>query len=149
MNATSTSTIVVPRTKTRPGLIASAKTFRLVCDDQGLHVIHLGRAMGPKVKSRDPIADKLAGVMISKMERKLEESLAEAEREIEYLPLAELVARKHSFTVPLTERGAVEVRSCAGADLVLVIRAPQKKAKLLVHSHYRDELEAIERRFGG
>ena len=144
MNAT---TIVVPRVKTRPGLIASAKTFRLVCDDDGLHVIHLGRAMGPKVKSRDPLADKLAGVMITKIEQRLETTLANVERELQGRTLTELLARKHSFSIPLTERGAVTSKSVPGGEVMLVIRSPMAKAKLIGHASLAPDFESIAARF--
>lgn len=141
------ATIIVPRVKTRPGLIASAKTFRLVCDDDGLHVIHLGRAMGPKVKSRDPIADKLAGMMISKMEQKLEAALAAAEAGLEGKTLTELLARKHSFSVPLTERGAVACRDVGGGEVELRIRSASTKAKLIGHERCGPDFQAIAARF--
>lgn len=151
MNATpatdSATTITIPRVKTRPGLIASAKTFRLVCDHDGLHVVHLGRAMGPKVKSRDPLADKLAGVMISKMEQKMEAALAATERELQGQTLSQQLTRKHSFSIPLTETASVICRDGFAGEVMLVIRAPGRKMKLIGHDRHWKEFQAIAERF--
>lgn len=140
-------TITIARVKTRPGLIASAKTFRIICDETGLHVIHIGRAMGSKVKSNDPLANKLADVMANKMEAKMEAALRETELQLEGQTLTQLLERKHSFSVPFTETGAVRYQAGAGSDTLLVIKSKATKTKLIGTLKERDDFESIARRF--
>jgi hypothetical protein len=140
-------TITIARVKTRPGLIASAKTFCIICDETGLHVIHLGRAMGTRVKSNDPIANKLAEVMTNKMEAKMESALRDAERELEGCTLNQMLTRKHSFSVPFTETGSVRYEAGSGSDTVLVIKSKAAKTKLIGTLAERDAFESIARRF--
>ncbi len=122
--------VVVPRAKTRPGLIARAKTFRLVLDSEALWIIHLGNAMGPKVKSNDILADKLAGVMVNRMEAKLMKELERVEASLIGMPLADQVKRKHSFRVPLSEGGAVTLQPNPHVAPRLIVKGAAGKAKL-------------------
>lgn len=140
-------TITIARVKTRPGLIASAKTFHIICDDTGLHVIHLGRAMGNKVKSNDPLANKLADAMTKKMEARMEAALRETERELEGIPLTRMLERKHSFSVPFTEVGAVRYQAGSGSDTLLVIKSKAAKTKLIGTLEDREDFVSIAQRF--
>jgi hypothetical protein len=66
-----------------PGFIFAARTYRLVQNDKGLYLIHIGRAMGPKARADNAIADALAQKMISRMESKLMQKLAQREADID------------------------------------------------------------------
>ena len=135
--------IVIPRARTRPGLIARAKTFRLVLDSEALWVIHLGNAMGPKVKSNDMLADKLAGVMVNRMEAKLMQELERVEASLEGMPLAEQMKRKHSFRVPVSESGAVSLQPNPHVPPRLMVKSTAGKAKLDGTDGERPLFEAI------
>lgn len=74
---------VVERCIKPPGLIFAARTYRLVLNTKGLYLIHIGRAMGPKVRADNPISDKLAQSMITRVEDKLMQKLAIREAEID------------------------------------------------------------------
>lgn len=75
--------LIVERCVKPPGLIFAARTYRLVLNDKGLYLIHIGRAMGPKVRADNAISDAIAQKMISKMERNLMEKLAKREAVID------------------------------------------------------------------
>jgi len=66
-----------------PGIIFAARTYRLVLNDKGLYLIHIGRAMGPKVQSNNAMANRLADGMISNMERNMMAKLAAREEGID------------------------------------------------------------------
>jgi len=103
-------------------LIARARIFRIVLDTEALWHIHPGNAMGGKVKSNDIIANKLAGFMIRKLEEKMIRDLKRSEKQIEGMPLAEQVNRKHGFRVPLAELSCLlraDAGSAASARAVL------------------------------
>ena len=142
-----TTTILIPRCKSPQGLIASARTYRLILDDEALWAVCIGRAMGMKVKSRDPIADFLAGKMINKMEKRLEIKLAATEEEIADIPLNKLVQRKHSLRVPLDEKGAITFVQRNHQDPRLIIKSGGKKLKLDAHQSYADDFKEITRQF--
>lgn len=74
---------VIQRCVKPPGFIFAARTYRLVLNDKGLYLIHIGRAMGPKVYSNSATSNAIAHSMIGKMERKLMVKLAEREEGID------------------------------------------------------------------
>jgi hypothetical protein len=75
--------LVVERCVKPPGFIFAARTYRLVLNRNGLYLLHIGRAMGPKVRADGYLADKLAQSMISKMERKMMGKLNDREEGID------------------------------------------------------------------
>ena len=77
--------LIVERCVKPPGFVYSARTYKLVFDNNALYLLHIGRAMGPKVRANGYLADKLAQAMIQKMERKMMQQLADRENEIEGL----------------------------------------------------------------
>lgn len=137
------SFITIPRVVSPQGLIASARTYRLVLNEAGLHVIHLGRAMGMKVKSGDAIADALAGKMVNKMEQNLEIRLAEAEKALEGVPLSELVRRKKSFLV--TPGAGTTVTALVKPNLPprLIVKSPTGKLKLVGPEGSEEDFQQI------
>lgn len=74
---------VVERAVKPPGFIFAARTYRLVLNGNGLCLIHIGRAMGPKVRADGYLSDKLAQSMISKMEKKMMGKLSQREEDID------------------------------------------------------------------
>src|SRR3989338_9770020 len=74
---------VIQRCVKPPGFIFAARTYRLVLNDKGLYLIHIGRAMGPKVRADNAVSDALAQKMIGKMERSMMENLAKREEGID------------------------------------------------------------------
>ncbi|MDA7881578.1 hypothetical protein N9A94_04670 [Akkermansiaceae bacterium] len=144
---TTTTPLIIPRTKSPQGWIASAKTYRLILDDEALWAICIGRAMGMRVKSRDPLADMLAGKMINKIQARMEKQLAAAEDEITDVPLIGLLKRKHSLRVPLGEKGAVTFLQRNHQDPRLVIKSGGGKLKLDAHPDFADELKQIAKAF--
>lgn len=74
---------VVERCVKPPGLIFAARTYRLVLNNKGLYLIHIGRAMGPKVGSNSAMADRIAEGVISRMEQNLMQKLANREAELD------------------------------------------------------------------
>ena len=58
---------VIQRCVKPPGFIFAARTYRLVLNDKGLYLIHIGRAMGPKVRADNAVSDALAQKMIGKI----------------------------------------------------------------------------------
>ena len=91
----------------------------------------LGRAMGTKVKSGDLIADALANKIVNRMEAKTEANLAAAEKEIEGVPLTELLGRKKSYQIPIYETGAVTCKINTNLPYRLIILATGLKLKLV------------------
>ena len=75
--------LVVERCVKPPGFIFAARSYRLVLNRNGLYLLHIGRAMGPKVRADGYLADRLAQSMISKMEKKMMEKLSEREEVID------------------------------------------------------------------
>jgi len=144
---TSTTPLIIPRTKSPQGWIASARTYRLILDDEALWAICIGRAMGMKVKSRDPIADYLAGKMVNKIEARMEKQLAAAEEEIADVPLVGLLKRKRSLRVPLGEKGAVTFVHKKNQDPRLIIKSGGRKLKLDAHPSFADEFAQIAKAF--
>lgn len=128
---TTTQTIVIPRVVSPQGWIASAQTYRLIFNEDGLNLIHLGRAMGTKVKSGDMLADALANKIVNRMEAKMEANLAAAEKEIEGVPLIDLLGRKKSYQIPIYETGAVTCKIDPNFPSRLIIRATGLKLKLV------------------
>lgn len=124
-------TIVIPRVISPQGWIASAKTYRLTFNEDGLYLIHLGRAMGNRVKSGDRIADALANKIVNHMEAKMEAALATAEKEIEGVPLSDLLKRKKSYFIPTYENGAVTCKIRANLPAKLIIRATGLKLTII------------------
>src|SRR3989338_10235291 len=94
---------VIQRCVKPPGFIFAARTYRLVLNDKGLYLIHIGRAMGPKVRADNAVSDALAQKMIGKMERSMMENLAKREEGIDDANLdKELLRSKksHFFADP-------------------------------------------------
>ena len=144
---TTSTSLIIPRTKSPQGWIASARTYRLILDDEALWAICIGRAMGMRVKSNDPIANVLAGKMINKLEARMEKQLAAAEEEIANVPLVGLLKRKHSLRVPLSEKDAVTFVHKNNRDPRLVIKSGGRKLKLDAHPSRADEFAQIARAF--
>jgi hypothetical protein len=89
--------LVVERCVKPPGFIFAARTYRIVLNKSGLYLLHIGRAMGPKVRADGYLADKLAQSMISKMEKKMMGKLSEREEGIDDANLEqELILSKKS-----------------------------------------------------
>ena len=75
--------LVIQRCVKPPGFIFSARTYRIVLNNQGLYLIHLGKAMGVSVQSGGYVADKQAGYMVNKMEAALMKQLEAREENID------------------------------------------------------------------
>ncbi len=123
--------IAVPRAKTLPGLIARARTYRLVLDDSGLWVIYLGNAMGPEVKNMGLFAKMISGVILKRIRIRIEKHIAKGEAELMGLPLLEQVKRKHSFHVPVSETGAIEADLGKLESPALKIRSAAGKLRII------------------
>jgi hypothetical protein len=120
-----------PEARSPQGWIASAQTYRLIFNEDGLHLIHFGRTMGSKVKSGDMIADALANKIVNRMEAKMEANLFATEKEIEGIPLTALFRRKKCYQIPTGETGAVTCKIHPKLPPRLMIRATGLKLKLI------------------
>jgi len=139
--------IIIPRAVTSQGLIASAKTYRLVFNEGGLHIIHLGRAMGMKAQSGEKIADALATKLAGKFEQGLEAQLAAVEKEIADVPLSALVRRKRSFQVALREKDTVTALIKDGEPPRLIVKASGGRIKLIGPLDHTSDFEFIAQSF--
>lgn len=113
---------VIQRCVKPPGFIFAARTYRLVLNNKGLYLIHIGRAMGPKVHSNNAVSNAIAHNMIGKMERSLLEKLAKREEGIDDKHLdKELPLSKKSrfFAQPSEVRLSYEAHPQTGARLKL------------------------------
>lgn len=123
-----------------PGLIASASTYRLILTAEGLYLIRVGRAMGPKVKSRDPIADALAGVMINRMEKKLEAALQKVEdEELPGRSPRELLSRPKSYLI--TPASVIAIRSSRPGPNGITLRIKSAVKNLRLNCSPQDEYQ--------
>ncbi|GEM_PF-1834106 len=79
--------LTIERCVKPPGIIYAARTYKLVLNDKGFYLLHLGRAMGPKVRADNAMADRIAQSMISKMEKKMDQKLSKRESDIDFQSL--------------------------------------------------------------
>lgn len=127
-----------------PGLIASASTYRLFLTTEGLYLIRLGRAMGPKVKSRDMIADAIAGAIVNKMERRLEENLRRVEdTEIGGRSPRDLLQRPKSYLIPPESVGSIRSRQTGEEMVTLWIKSSVKSIRLNCAARDAGQVAAI------
>ena len=138
--------IIVPRTTTFPGLIARARTFRLILNPAGLWIIHLGNAMGPPPPNH-PIG-RLVGIWLKRLAAKLSAKLTKVEHEIASIPLPVLVERsKHSFHIPLGEPCIVRLESNKNGRPCLRIKSLPGKISLNGTETDRKAFAEIAERF--
>ena len=141
------NSITIPRCQTTPGLIAGAKTYKLVFNEDGLFVIHLGGAMNlnyQNIKPREGLAVRvLSGALINAMAGGLEKKLAEEELRLASIDLKTVVDDKKVFLITPQNLEKFEISKNGFNMPTLDIKSGRLKLKL--HFYYEEDREGLEK----
>jgi hypothetical protein len=106
------------------GIFNPARTYSLVCDDDGLYVLFTGRAMGNRPMGITP-AHAIAGAILDKIADKREKEIAGVEEHIRSAPAKAVVSEsKHSRYLARASIKSIEIKT--GAWVRVVVEAEKK-----------------------
>lgn len=125
--------VVVPA-----GLIASAKTYSLILENEGLYVIHTGPATRD-VRTRGVFQEMAVGALHTHYDKKI----AEGEARITDTALSILAQEKHSVFLKLGEITLVKRELNWAGELFVYVTTPKKKYKFNMKNIAGEEVQIL------
>lgn len=129
--------IIIDRCEKKPGVIVGARMYKLILNEDGLYVLQLGKAMGPRNQS-NPIADRI----LDNLQAKREKAHAEKEREMMSGNLKDLIDNKKNFLITKADMQELKPGNMQYSPK-LKIKSGGLKITLHFHPQDREKVEGI------
>jgi hypothetical protein len=124
-----------------PGLIASAKTYTLILENEGLYVIHTGPA-AQAVRTRGIVQ----AAAVQHLRNAYDKKIAAGEAKIESTPLEELVKHKHNRFIKKSE--ILSLKLSDGMPPVLKLKSSKGNYRFHFNGQSRDTVEDFAAKLG-
>ncbi len=139
--------LVIPRAVKPAGLIFAARTYRIVLNDFGLYILHIGRAMGNKPMPKGYFEKKLTDSLVTKIESKMMKQLFEREKDIDDSNLTDELTSDKSQHFSSPSEVKLSFKQQARGSVKLIVKGKGIHLKLNLSSDDADTAQQIANQF--